>query len=368
MKQLICEMCGSADLMKQDGVFVCQSCGCKYSVEEARKMMIEGTVDVSGSTVKVDITESIERDLLNARNALAGDEWEEAKRYFQQVKDNCPDHFEAAIYLAIVNAKSDLLLNDKDHEVRTQVFKGLSNQLSKLKTLSYGDDQPENVALLKDISKRIMDVMSTFFRAKEMRDARGQLWTTRGQTYSLLLELSEHFRAIVQEISLTKDQLFLHEILAEQYQLLLKLDYSHMTPLGLTDYINGSDKAQFALELSNQYEAIKRFNPDFVAPEVPKYEPMSNNQSGGCYVATAVYGSYDCPQVWTLRRFRDYTLAETWYGRAFIRLYYAVSPTLVKWFGHTEWFKKLWKGKLDRMVSKLNNEGVENTPYNDKIW
>ncbi|NLX93020.1 MAG: hypothetical protein GXZ02_03995, partial [Clostridiales bacterium] len=46
---------------------------------------------------------------------------------------------------------------------------------------------------------------------------------------------------------------------------------------------------------------------------------ISNIQgTGGCYVATAVYGSYDCPQVWTLRRYRDYTLAETWYGRAFI--------------------------------------------------
>lgn len=41
MKQLTCEMCGSTDLIKQDGVFVCQSCGCKYSVEEAKKMMIE---------------------------------------------------------------------------------------------------------------------------------------------------------------------------------------------------------------------------------------------------------------------------------------------------------------------------------------
>ena len=28
-------------------------------------------------------------------------------------------------------------------------------------------------------------------------------------------------------------------------------------------------------------------------------------KKGGCYVATAVYGSYDCPQVWTLRRVRD---------------------------------------------------------------
>lgn len=95
----------------------------------------------------------------------------------------------------------------------------------------------------------------------------------------------------------------------------------------------------------------------------------SNNQnSGGCYVATAVYGSYDCPQVWTLRRYRDYTLAETWYGRAFIRTYYAISPTLVKWFGHTNWFKKMWKGKLDRMVYDLNAKGVQDTPYQDRNW
>ncbi len=46
MKPLTCEMCGSTNLLKQDGVFVCQSCGTKYSVEEAKKMMVEGTVAV----------------------------------------------------------------------------------------------------------------------------------------------------------------------------------------------------------------------------------------------------------------------------------------------------------------------------------
>lgn len=94
----------------------------------------------------------------------------------------------------------------------------------------------------------------------------------------------------------------------------------------------------------------------------------SSSSSGGCYVATAVYGSYDCPEVWTLRRYRDNTLASKWYGRAFIHTYYAISPTLVRWFGHTAWFKKLWKGKLDRMVSDLNDAGIPNTPYEDKNW
>ena len=86
----------------------------------------------------------------------------------------------------------------------------------------------------------------------------------------------------------------------------------------------------------------------------------------GCYVATCVYGSYDCPQVWTLRRFRDYTLDATWYGRAFIKCYYAISPTLVKWFGNQKWFKTFWKKQLDHMVSKLNQKGIDNTQYHDK--
>ena len=96
--------------------------------------------------------------------------------------------------------------------------------------------------------------------------------------------------------------------------------------------------------------------------------PTSPKKSGGCYVATAVYGSYDCPEVWTLRRFRDYTLAETWYGKMFIKLYYAISPTLVKCFGKRDWFKNLWKPNLDKMVKKLNSNGIENTPYEDKTY
>ena len=89
---------------------------------------------------------------------------------------------------------------------------------------------------------------------------------------------------------------------------------------------------------------------------------------GGCYVATAVYGSYDCPEVWTLRRFRDEVLAKTWYGRLFIRLYYAVSPTAVRLFGESEWFQNFWHGKLDAMVQNLQAAGFESTPYQDKAW
>ena len=94
--------------------------------------------------------------------------------------------------------------------------------------------------------------------------------------------------------------------------------------------------------------------------------PNYSNGTSGCYIATCVYGSYDCPQVWTLRRFRDYTLDKTWYGRAFIKCYYAISPTLVKWFGNQKWFRTFWKNRLDVMVNNLNSFGVEDTYYKDK--
>ncbi len=125
---------------------------------------------------------------------------------------------------------------------------------------------------------------------------------------------------------------------------------------------NGQEDAQELLSLALQKKDLDR-------QEAQRNSSRNSSQkSGGCYVATAVYGSYDCPEVWTLRRFRDYTLAETWHGRLFIKFYYAISPTLVKWFGNTTWFKNLWKPTLDKMVKKLNSNGVQSTPYEDKKY
>ncbi|MDR7086820.1 hypothetical protein J2X11_001659 [Aeromicrobium panaciterrae] len=59
-------------------------------------------------------------------------------------------------------------------------------------------------------------------------------------------------------------------------------------------------------------------------------QPKVQAKQGGCYIATAVYGSYDAPPVMTLRRFRDDHLAYSPIGRGFIRFYYFVSPGLAK--------------------------------------
>lgn len=127
--------------------------------------------------------------------------------------------------------------------------------------------------------------------------------------------------------------------------------------------INSQKHQYYLREYDNVMSILKEIGYQNYS-QLPEINRETENQ--GCYIATCIYGSYDCPQVWTLRRFRDYTLDKTWYGRMFIKCYYVVSPALVKWFGAKKWFKKFWKSKLDMMVSDLNSKGVDNTYYHDK--
>lgn len=96
-----------------------------------------------------------------------------------------------------------------------------------------------------------------------------------------------------------------------------------------------------------------------------KDNPQNTATNSGCYIATAVYKSYDCPEVWTLRRYRDNVLATTWLGRLFIRTYYRISPSLVKRFGDSDVFINFWKRIIDPIVAKLNKAGFDNTEYFD---
>lgn len=93
--------------------------------------------------------------------------------------------------------------------------------------------------------------------------------------------------------------------------------------------------------------------------------PKKKRKKSGCYVATCIYGSYDCPQVWTLRRYRDEVLEQSWVGRMFVTLYYAISPIIVRCVGNTQLFNYLLRPILDKKVKKLNDKGFQSTRYYD---
>lgn len=315
MKALVCEMCNSPHLVKKDGMYVCENCGTRYTVEEAKRMMIDGTVDIQG-TVKVDNSSFVKKQLTNARRALAKEDWEEVEKYYNRVEEYAPSNIEAVFFSAY--GKALLSFTDKEYYKRRQKITVLINSVSVINDY-YEITTEDKEAVLRKIS----DAIEKMYEIPYVYDPNSYGVSIGSKFWGVRLcnVVRKAFYTELQQIdNVHKDIPYIHELMEK-----------------------------------NEHG-------------MPESVPESIDDSGPCYVATAVYGSYDCPQVWTLRRYRDYTLAETWYGRAFIRTYYAISPTLVKWFGHTEWFKKMWKGTLDRMVNNLNAEGVENTPYKDRQW
>lgn len=455
MKQMVCEMCGGTDLIKQDGVFVCQTCGTKYSIEEAKKMMIEGNVDVSGSTVKVDDTGKVENYMMMANNAYASDNNKEAESYCNKIIEIDPTHSEAWLLKGIVagwqttggnirmdefiscvsnaltNATSVEVLDNLADRAYKEYYK-LTLAINKMKVdgivaysknyrdyiqlpptfllwgiqiqMAYGSafnafqaDKPEEERAKPRSLGSDLDLDDVSERCEaELISGGIKLWNASLDDYNsasdgyptdyMLERMMEEGtiamlmvgHAIPKDTSKITDSQKANIIKACKNMITMKEVWINLKSYTVSfsggyeshpvsKYITMTSKQEATAEIRRCHEVIKICDPSYEVPVVAEPKPQAAN-SGGCYVATAVYGSYDCPQVWTLRRYRDYDLAESWYGRTFIRTYYAISPTLVKWFGHTEWFKKMWRGKLDRMVKNLQDKGYESTPYEDRDW
>ena len=358
MKQLTCEMCGSTDLIKQDGVFVCQSCGIKYSVEEAKKMMVEveGTVEVTG-TVKVDTSDELENLYQIARRARDAENADNASRYYDMILIKDPTSWEANFYSVYYKS---LGCKIADIPTAATAVNNCIESTYQLIKASIQDSAEKKKAILevtersKQISVLMFDSANQWMSGVDQRvkmNFAGQFLAATIASAGIKKTLCEKLCIVFadeDDIMSSIAVKLLKERLAEGVATDAK---------GEVDYV----------------ATIRKYDPTYEAPKNQTVADFTNqaqaqSSSGGCYIATCVYGSYDCPQVWTLRRYRDDTLGATWHGRLFIRLYYTISPTLVKWFGKTAWFKKLWQGKLDKMVAKLNGNGVENTPYRDKEW
>ncbi len=354
MKALTCEMCGSTNLVKKDGVFVCQSCGTQYSVEEAKKMMVEGTVDVKG-TVKVDNSDELKNLFEIARRAKDSGNYENAAKYYDMILAKDPQSWEANFYLYFGK-----LMTCQKEEIE-------SCSVSLYKTFDFvfqliGDEyksQDEQKNIILELEKRLTEVQSdAWSRASKLIKVDDNFNAQGKEFYQAVTELNK----ILYQFGDCLEKYFgdnYSDVAVHLWKQAIKDDNfalnNKYVKLGRTY------KEQEIKSRINAYiERIRKYEIDY-KPDEGKQE-----NTGGCYIATAVYGSYDCPQVWTLRRYRDYTLANTWYGRSFIRTYYAISPTLVKWFGHTRPFQSIGRNLLDKKVQQLNANGVENTRYYDK--
>lgn len=122
-------------------------------------------------------------------------------------------------------------------------------------------------------------------------------------------------------------------------------------------------KNEYGLVLDDSPKVVPTNDSDFFKDNQNVHSSKTSTE--GCYIATSVYGSYECPEVWVLRRFRDLVLKQSIFGRVFVHSYYAISPVVLRNFGNCKFFKYMFKKVLDKLVVYLKNNGLEDTKYYD---
>ena len=408
MQALKCELCGSNDIVKHEGFFVCQHCGTKYSPAEAKKIMVEGTI-------KINNTDSAKNYLMLAENAIKSDNYRDAELYSNKVLEIEPkagqawfikceavSHqntvsnirikesilcFENAIKCHMESQKEDVLndelkiqIRDKMKNIMLPVLDSSLNLFVSTPTLDIAN------AVLKTFqeSSHLYKVMSERYGlgsenldsiiAKRVISSVNEAYDT-----TMLYDYHEHgnkhpskadfeqFKSRIHYAKALLDAVFplcddkdLKVLNLKSKLKIVDFEYgiqSHIQQNGewVVEYTLSDKRKQ---EVLNEYqELIKQ-----IKKLDPSYEPP---KAGRCYIATAIYGSYDCPQVWILRRFRDRYLLKTGFGTLFVKGYYFISPALVKKFGKSYWFNQICSIPINYLVRTLRANGISDEPYRD---
>ena len=193
MKQLKCEMCGSTDLIKQDGMFVCQVCGTKYSVEEAKKMMIEGTV-------RVDNSHMVENYLTMAKTAQEAGNYTEAELYCNKVIEIEPTNYKAWMLKGEAVAWQSTLQNPRIDEGVTAFVKAI-NQAPK-------EEKAELMEEAKDEIKKLSLAMIS------LRADRFAKWPDKEESEGFVSDISAILNTVVTFLTQTGGIVPISEIMA----------------------------------------------------------------------------------------------------------------------------------------------------------
>lgn len=333
MQAVTCELCGSNEIIKKDGLYVCQHCGTKYSVEEARKLI---------SVVRIDKTNETENLLMIARRARDENNKGNAARYYDMVLRNDPTNWEASFYQVYFQAMSCNII-----QIRSAACSVANNLRSTIRLICDYVHPEEQEKVLNEVIERVVHISTMMVNAatnhyNKFSSSDGALEEYNERVVAVG-NIYEKLEASAKEFFSGKVEILLH---------IQKIFNSYVSARG------GSYNDEYRTKTTARLAAeIKQKDRTYSPPAV---------STGGCYVATCAYGSYDCPQVWVLRRYRDEFLSLSWYGRAFVRTYYAISPTLVRLFGKNTLLRSVCRKLLDVLVGKLLEAGVSDKPYKDK--
>lgn len=343
-----CKRCGSLNMIINQACWECQICGTKYGYNT------DGVLIELEELSEEKLTEiKIYHD--KAQDALDDENYSEALLIYEKINRIKPNDWKAFYYMSTLVIHS--ITNGEIQSTAEKMLINTPTVFSHINSLSSDEEKLDALSFVcngyYNIVKYLIECSCDYY--KKLKDR------------CPISELAK----LIQENSnrCYKSWHIVYECVA-QVKIKFNMENENFSSIYVKFNKNLLALDNIYLSNSNVKHLITTETINDIVSNIKEYEPEFNYniKKAGCYVATCVYGSYNCSEVWTLRRYRDNILASKWYGRLFIRIYYAISPVIVNLFGKTKWFKKIWKKRLDHMVKKLQDKGIENTPYEDKEW
>jgi hypothetical protein len=145
-------MCGSNNIAKEQGEYICRSCGCKYSVEDAKKLLVEldGPIEVKGVS-------SVENDLRRGEQCLEAKDWDAAFKVFSIAVDKQSNNFEA--WYGLLAALTHQFTKSELHEIQIDGAKGLASVLKNCNQYIPAEKKTEYLRIkhnLKDMWNKVL--------------------------------------------------------------------------------------------------------------------------------------------------------------------------------------------------------------------
>ncbi|MDR0974568.1 MAG: TFIIB-type zinc ribbon-containing protein [Ruminococcus sp.] len=247
---LKCQSCGSPNLERYDGFFICENCGTKYTDEQYQKLVIEQNVKIS-HTHTYDNSGAYHTAIKNARRCFKNGDWNGVREYYHQATSVNSGSLEALLYepfakVILTDGSSDMSLRD----MSLRIFK---NSISAVSELWKGT--PEDEELIKTFAKNLEIFRRHKFFQYGKQDRHGIRKEFYKPLYQPFADIIAEFIRELDEIASKEFNETLNRLLVSEINLLFNIK-----------------KAKFNTKFHNKllekaHARLKENIPEYVIPE-----------------------------------------------------------------------------------------------------
>jgi tetratricopeptide (TPR) repeat protein len=316
-KPAVCPNCaGQLQLPENASTVKCMYCGTEVAVQEA--------IEKFNTSINPNNLLALAEAAKHAGNL------EESYDYFNRILEFDPKNYKAWHGKAVTAGWLSTLGNVRVEET----FQGIDRALALA-------PQEKRPLLLKSAGSELNQIANSTLERAE-KDFKSSITP---ETYAEFVVRVKVVIGIYQKAaSLDPDDLTIYKNIIEAARLyMFRYTYTDGT---LKVSLTGEEYAEAKRFIQEAEFKIRKFDPAFRA-QIP--------EQGSCYIATAIYGSYECEEVLTLREFRDHILSRYALGRLFIRVYYEVGPLIANRIARGGVTNQAARLLLDKLVLHLRS-------------